>query len=173
MNAIYYERRLRRLLAWSFWLSVSAATFASGSGLATLLQASAYPGWVHLFWKVGAVVAAVSAIIGPIYAPGKKIEQCTRQQRGYQAEYNSITRLIFFVKTTDQVTDEHRKMYVGILERHAQLEADDEVGQSRSALIKAQLLAEEELPEQHRWWPQQSGESVLDSMGTSDQARHG
>ena len=88
MNALYYERRLARLQTHSFWMEVVTAATASGSGLAALTLFATDPGrWA---WQTLALIAAVVAVVRPIYAPGKKIETFTRQHQGYHANFFAL-----------------------------------------------------------------------------------
>ena len=152
-NAICYESRLRSVMIWSFWLSVVIALTASGSGLATLLDANGTTPIIHTAWKAIAITAAVAAVIRPIYAPSRRIERCTRQCRGYQANFNSLSKLVISIKTTGYVTKEHQGRLMSLIDRHNQLETSDDCGVSRRQLGSAQCLAMAELPDNTLWWP--------------------
>jgi hypothetical protein len=89
MNAYYYEQRLTKVQAISFWMEIALAATASGSGLASLTLFQ--EGFGHSAWQVLAVSAAAVSIIRPIYAPGKKIETFTRQQQGYHTNFFNLT----------------------------------------------------------------------------------
>jgi hypothetical protein len=74
MNAIYYELRLSRVQFIAFYMEVIVAATASGSGVAALLAKNdSYVGTFGQYvWPAIALVAAIGAVVRPIYAPGKK-----------------------------------------------------------------------------------------------------
>jgi hypothetical protein len=151
MNAIYYERRLSRLQTHSFWMEVVTAATASGSGLAALTLFATVPGrWA---WQALALVAAVIAVVRPIYAPGKKIETFTRQHQGYHANFFALKKLAFDIRQGGRVTLEHRKRYDTDFDRHVQLSTEDEAAPDMKLLEEARRGAERELPPDGFWWP--------------------
>jgi hypothetical protein len=151
MNAIYYEHRLSRLQAYSFWMEIVTAATASGSSLAALTFFDTTPGrWA---WQALALIAAIVAVVRPIYAPGKKIEAFTRQQHGYHANFFALKKLAFAIRQDGCVTPDHRKRYDTHFDRHVQLSTDDETALDRKSLEKARLLTERALPPEQFWWP--------------------
>jgi hypothetical protein len=160
MNALYYERRLSQLQNHSFWMEVVTAATASGSGLAALTLFATIPGrWA---WQALALVAAVVAVVRPIYAPGKKIEAFTRQHQGYHGNFFALKKLAFEIRQDGSVTPDHRKRYDTLFDRHVQLSTEDEVTPDRKFLEEARRLAEKELPPGGFWWP----DSALPEQGS-------
>jgi len=155
MNAIYYERRLGQLQRHSFWMEIAIALAASGSGVGSLLQNNKL--WGPEIWQTLALVAAVVAIIRPIYAPGKKIETFTRQQQGYLANFFNLEKLAFGIRQEGHVTGEHRRRYDTCYDRYVQLSTEDEPAPHQQCLVYAQRRTEQELPPAHFWWPQDPG----------------
>ena len=151
MNAIYYEMRLARLMTIAFWMEVVTAATASGSGLLAVLNESG--GWGRTAWQVLALSAALVAIIKPIYAPGKKIEVFTRQQQGYHANYFALKKLGFLIRQAGAVTDDHRKRYDTVYDRHVQLNTEDESSPKESLRREAQDAVKAECPPGSFWWP--------------------
>jgi hypothetical protein len=164
MNALYYERRLSRLQNYSFWMEVVTAATASGSGLAALTLFATVPGrWA---WQVLALVAAVIAVVRPIYAPGKKIESFTRQHQGYHANFFALKKLAFDMRQASCVTPEHRKRYDTDFDRHVQLSTEDEATPHKRSLEEARQLAERELPPDSFWWPASALPPAKEKKGT-------
>src|SRR4051812_35451872 len=155
MNAIYYERRLGQLQRHSFWMEIAIALAASGSGVGALLQTN--KPWGPEIWQALALVAAVVAIIRPIYAPGKKIEAFTRQQQGYHASFFNLEKLAFMIRQEGHVTDDHRRRYDTFYDRYVQLSTEDEPAPHERCLIYAQHRTEQQLPPAQFWWPQDPG----------------
>ena len=73
MNAIYYELRLSRVRSTAFWMETIIAVAASGSGVAALVATgtSILESWGSTVWPAVALMAAVLAVIRPIYSPGE------------------------------------------------------------------------------------------------------
>ena len=159
MNSIYYELRLSRVKKISFWMEVSIATTASGSGLASLLaHGQGYVGWMGQYiWPVIAIIAATAAIIRPIYGPGRMIEAYVRQHQGYQGNYFSLRKLALEVRQEGKISEGHRRAYFSHYERHVQLSeaklAEDEAAPSDKVRNEAMRRADEELPREKFWWP--------------------
>lgn len=151
MNAIYYELRLSRVQLINTTLDIFIALTASGSGLATLLSSADSP-FKHA-WTALAVLAAIAAIIKPIYAPGKMIEAFTRQQHGYLANYFALKKLSFAVRQEGGVTPEHRKRHDTFYDRHVQLSAEDEATPHEKCRQRAREMIDKELPPERFWWP--------------------
>jgi hypothetical protein len=170
MNALYYERRLSQLQNHSFWMEVVTAATASGSGLAALTLFATIPGrWA---WQALALVAAVVAVVRPIYAPGKKIENFTRQHQGYHANFFALRKLTFDIRQDGCVTPEHRKRYDTDFDRHVQLSTEDETALDRKFLEEARRLAEKELPPDGFWWPASALPTTQEEKGSDiDQQR--
>jgi hypothetical protein len=151
MNAIYYGARLGALQKEAFFMEVVTAITASGSGVATLTVWD-QPGWRNL-WVGLAVVAAVVAVVKPLRAPGKRIEVFTRQQQGYQANYFALKKLAFLIRQGGGVTDDHRKRFDTIYDRHVQLNTEDESTPDENLRREAQEGVKKELPPTGFWWP--------------------
>jgi hypothetical protein len=148
VNYIYYGERLKKMLFVSFWMEVIIASTASGSGLASLQL----PDYV---WRTLLAVAAVAAIIRPIYAPGKKIEIFSKQKHGYTTNYFAVKKLAFAISQCEAITAETRQRYGVIMDRHAQLSFDDEPTPRQREMQKAMKDANGNLPPQALWWPRQ------------------
>lgn len=169
MNTIYYERRLGQLQRHSFWMEIAIALAASGSSVGALLQAN--KSWGPEIWQALALVAAVVAIIRPIYAPGKKIETFTRQQQGYHANFFNLEKLAFRIRQEGHVTDEHRRRYDSLYDRYVQLSTEDEPAPYERCLAYAQRRTEQELPPAQFWWPQDPGAKTDDQQSASQTTR--
>jgi hypothetical protein len=160
MNAIYYGLRLSRVQTISFWMEVTIAATASGSGLASIVANSAdFIGILgQAIWPLVAIVAALFAIVRPIYAPGRKIEAFTRQHQGYQANYFALKKLAFAIRQENTITSEHRRRYDTCFDRHVQLSTDgksseDEVAPNDRFRKEAEARTRAELPSDRFWWP--------------------
>jgi hypothetical protein len=151
MNVIYYEMRLGRLQFYSFWMEVVIAATASGSGLAAFAKGAT--GWVEQLWQALALVAAVVAVIRPIYAPGKTIEAFTRQLHGYRANSFGLEKLAAAIRQEASVTKYHRQRYDTFFDHYAQLSADDEVSPKEKLRVRAFDRVKQELPDDLFWRP--------------------
>lgn len=151
MNAIYYSRRLGALQRESFLMEVTTAITASGSGLAALTLWEK-PGWAAL-WQILAVTAAFGAVIKPLRAPGKRIEVFTRQQQGYHANFFALRKLAFAIRQAGAVSDDHRKAYDTVYDRHVQLSTEDEATPDEELRRQAQEAVRKEFPDGSWWWP--------------------
>jgi hypothetical protein len=117
-------------------------------------------------WKVVLLIAAVVAVIRPIYAPGKKIEQLTRQEQGYTTNYFALKKLAHTARQTEQITDDSRKSFDTIFDRHVQLSGDDEFAPDGRLLERCRTKTLEELPRHRYWWP---FTSLMPEFGQSEQ----
>lgn len=151
MNAIYYGARLGALQKEAFFMEVVTAVTASGSGVAALTLWNQGAGQV--LWQGLALTAAVVAVIKPLRAPGKRIEVFTRQQQGYQANYFALKKLGFLIRQAGAVTDDHRKRYDTVYDRHVQLNTEDESTPDEDLRREAQDKVKRELPGSAFWWP--------------------
>jgi hypothetical protein len=151
MNTLYYDSRLARVMTISFWMEVATAAAASGSGLLAVLNDAG--GWGHVAWQALALIAALVAVIKPIYAPSKKIELFTRQQQGYHTNYFSLKKLAFNIRQEGTVSEEHRRHFSTVFDRHVQLSTEDENSPNRKLLTLAQERTARELPPDSFWWP--------------------
>jgi hypothetical protein len=163
MNEIYYGRRLKEVQRLSFAMELVIAGTASGSGLASLSAASV---WGQSIWQLLLYVAAAVAIVRPIYAPGKKIELLTRQQHGYLSNYFALKKLAFAIRQNNGISNEIRRRFDTIFDRHVQISADDETP-SRRHLKQARLQAEIDLPSSGFWWPKPKTETEVSSVPES------
>ena len=151
MNAIYCERRLRELQLISLFMEILIALFATGSGavanktIATIFGANT--------WQYLIAITAIIAIIRPIYAPAKKIENLTRQQHKYGANYFALKKLAFVIRQGGIVKDENRRRFGEIFDRHAQASTDDETAPSGRHIKRARAQTASELPKESFWWP--------------------
>jgi hypothetical protein len=161
MNALYYEWRLGRLQTIAFWMEVTTAATASGSGLLALLDGSE---WGKTAWQVLAVTAALVAIVKPIYAPGKKIEVFTRQLQGYHTNFFGLKKLAFGIRQESGVSQEHRRRYDTMFDRHVQLSLEDESAPDARLLQRASAQTTAELPADRFWWPGPDASSSSESM---------
>ena len=151
MNAIYYGKRLGALQQEAFIMEVTTAVTASGSGVAALTLWNQGPG--QLVWQGLALTAAIVAVIKPLRAPGKRIEVFTRQQQGYLANYFALKKLGFLIRQTGAVTDDHRKRYDTVYDRHVQLNTEDETTPDDKLRQVAQEAVKRECPPASFWWP--------------------
>jgi hypothetical protein len=151
MNAIYYGKRLVSLQKESFGLEVITAVTASGSGVGalTLWNQGAGQG----LWQGLALLAALAAVIKPLRAPGKRIEVFTRQQQGYHANYFAMKKLGFSIRQAGAITDDHRKRFDTVYDRHVQLNTEDETSPDDGLRHQAQEAVRKELPGTELWWP--------------------
>ncbi|WP_372618437.1 hypothetical protein [Falsiroseomonas sp.] len=152
MNAIYYAKRLAALQKESFFMEVTTAVTASGSGVAALTLWNQGAGQV--VWQGLALTAAVVAVVKPLRAPGKRIEVFTRQQQGYHANFFALKKLAFAIRQGGQVSDDHRKAFDTIYDRHVQLNTEDETTPDDDLRREAQEAVRKELPAAGFWWPQ-------------------
>ena len=143
------------------------AATASGSGLAAILaKGEGYLGVAGQYiWPIVALIAAAAAIIRPIYAPSRKIESFTRQHQGYHANYFALKKLAFAIRQEEQITDEHRRRYDTLYDRHVQLSTDAKAAEDESApkdryRREAEERTRDELPPESFWWPSSSSENV-------------
>jgi hypothetical protein len=164
LNALYYSERLRSLQRISLWMEFTIAATASGSGIAALATDAGTMG--SIAWKVVLLIAAVVAVIRPIYAPGKKIEQLTRQEQGYTTNYFALKKLAHTARQTEQITDDSRKSFDTIFDRHVQLSGDDEFAPDGRLLERCRTKTLEELPRHRYWWP---FTSLMPEFGQSEQ----
>jgi hypothetical protein len=160
MNAIYYELRLAKMLKISFWMDVIIAATASSSGVASIIaKSTGIVGIVgQTVWPLVAVVAAICAIVRPVYAPGKKIETFARQHQGYHANYFALKKLAFAIRQEDCVTRDHRRRFDTFFDRHVQLSTDakgaeDEAAPNSTFRKEAEERTRIELPADSFWWP--------------------
>ena len=151
MNAIYYAKRLAALQKESFFMEVTTAVTASGSGVAALTLWEK-PGWAAV-WQTLAVIAAIVAVVKPLRAPGKRIEIFTRQQQGYHANFFALKKLAFAIRQGGEVSDDHRKAFDTIYDRHVQLNTEDETTPDDKLRGEAQEAVRKELPAGGFWWP--------------------
>jgi hypothetical protein len=151
MNAIDYGRRLGVLQQEAFVLELATAITASGSGLAALTLWES-PGW-SVIWQVLAVLAAIAAVVKPLRAPGKRIEVFTRQQQGYHANFFALKKLGFLIRQAGAVTEDHRKRYDTVYDRHVQLNTEDESTPDEKLRAEAQAAVKQEFPPGAFWWP--------------------
>lgn len=141
-------------------MEATIAATASGSGIASLLvKSEGYVGIIGQYaWPIIALIAAISAIVRPIYAPGKKIEAFTRQHQGYLANYFALKKLAFAIRQDAKITDEHRRRYETIFDRHVQLSTDAKASEDEAApkdryRAEAEARTRKELPPDSFWWP--------------------
>jgi hypothetical protein len=151
MNAIYYGKRLGSLQKESFFMEVTTAVTASGSGVAALTLWNQGAGQVA--WQALALTAAVVAVVKPLRAPGKRIEVFTRQQQGYHANFFALKKLAFAIRQASQVSDDHRKAFDTVYDRHVQLNTEDEMTPDDDLRRQAQDAVRKELPSEGFWWP--------------------
>jgi hypothetical protein len=151
MNAIYYGHRLAALQKEAFFMEVVTAITASGSGVAALTLWNQGAGQV--LWQGLALTAAVVAVVKPLRAPGKRIEVFTRQQQGYHANFFAMRKLAFSIRQAGAVTDDHRKRYDTVYDRHVQLNTEDEIAPDEAVRRAAQQATQAELPAKNFWWP--------------------
>ncbi|MGG5812083.1 hypothetical protein [Falsiroseomonas sp. CW058] len=151
MNAIYYGRRLEALQKEAFIMEVTTAITASGSGVAALALWNQGAG--QAAWQALALVAAIVAVVKPLRAPGKRIEVFTRQQQGYHANYFAMKKLAFSIRQAGLVTDDHRKRFDTVYDRHVQLNTEDENSPDEEIRKSAQEAVRKELPPAEFWWP--------------------
>lgn len=174
MNTLYYDNRLARVMSISFWMEVVTAASASGSGLLAVLNDAG--GWGNVAWQALALFAALVAVIKPIYAPSKKIELFTRQQQGYHANYFSLKKLAFNIRQEGVVSEEHRRHYSTVFDRHVQLATEDENSPNRKLVLMAQERTARELPPDSFWWPPTTAtepDPTPDGESTGGEARPG
>jgi hypothetical protein len=153
VNAIYYERRLRRVQMWSFWLSILIALTVSGSGIGTILHMNDTPPWLHSTFTGTMIIATIASIVRPIYAPAKRVERFTRQWRAYESNFNAIDKLLINIQTKGNVQDQHIRRFDSIFDRYVATESNDDCLTSRYAMKKAQAFAMQESPNDKLWWP--------------------
>jgi hypothetical protein len=153
LNSLYYSDRLRSLQRVSLFMEFSIAATASGSGLGSLLSKSSNIPHGDYLWGSLLLIAAIVSIVRPIYAPGRKIELMTRQQHGYTANFFALKKLAHNIRQAGRITDEMRREFDSIFDRHVQLSADDEAAPSGRKLEKARCQTESELPRSRFWWP--------------------
>jgi hypothetical protein len=153
MNAIYYAGRLARLQTHSFWMDLTTAIVASGSGLAAVIQSSLPHEIGHSVWQALSLIAAAVAVIRPIYAPGKRIESLTRHKQGYEANFFALKALTSSIRQDTKITGDHRRRYTTCFERHVKLSLEDEAEPDHKRLEVARKLAEDEFPPTRFWWP--------------------
>lgn len=151
MNAIYYSKRLGALQRESFFMEVTTAITASGSGVAALTLWNQGAGQV--IWQGLALTAAVVAVVKPLRAPGKRIEVFTRQQQGYHANFFALKKLAFSIRQAGAVSDDHRKAYDTVYDRHVQLNTEDEATPDDDLRREAQEAVRREFPDRAWWWP--------------------
>lgn len=151
MNAIYYGRRLDALQKEAFFMEVTTAITASGSGVAALALWNQGVG--QLAWQALALTAAVVAVVKPLRAPGKRIEVFTRQQQGYHGNFFALKKLAFAIRQGGAVTDDHRKRFDSVYDRHVQLNTEDETTPDEKIRAAAQEAVRKELPAAEFWWP--------------------
>lgn len=165
MNAIYYAARLRALQKESLVMEVLTAATASGSALAAW-ESWSRPGLAAV-WQGLALAAAIVAIVKPLRAPGKRIEVFTRQQQGYHANFFALKKLAFAVRQAGAVTEDHRKRYDTVYDRHVQLNSEDETTPDEHLRRQAQEAVKQELPATSFWWPPgPSRPALTDDRGT-------
>jgi hypothetical protein len=151
MNAIYYGNRLGALQKESFFMEVTTAVTATGSGVAALTLWNQGAGQVA--WQGLALLAAIVAVVKPLRAPGKRIEVFTRQQQGYHANFFALKKLAFSIRQAAEVTADHRKAFDTVYDRHVQLNTEDETTPDEKLRQKAQEAVRKELPGAGFWWP--------------------
>jgi hypothetical protein len=154
MNVVYYKEETVRIQTWSACLSLATALMAGGTGIGTFFNNSVSSLLFLDALKITATLAAVAAIIRPIYAPMKRIERATRQVRGYQTNFNALRSLLISIETHGSMTQEHKKKFSTILERHNQLEIGDDCCVNYKRLVKAEKIAMSEFPKVMEWWPE-------------------
>jgi hypothetical protein len=153
MNSLYYSERLRELQRISLVMEFLIAATASGSGITALASATSSLPFVGYLWKGLLLIAAIVSIIRPIYAPGKKIEIMTRQQHGYNTNFFALKKLAHNIRQSGKITDEMRRRFDSVFDRHVQLAVDDESAPRGRAIGKARNQAEQDLPRARFWWP--------------------
>jgi hypothetical protein len=163
MNAIYYAGRLGKLQTHSLWMDIVIAATASGSGLAAVTQSALPDAITHPLWQILSVLAAVVAVVRPVYAPGKRIEALTRQKQGYETNYFALRMLTSAIRQDSKVTADHRRRYATCFERHEKLSLQDEPSPDQKRLSEARRLVEEELPATRFWWPNGASRMVQKS----------
>jgi hypothetical protein len=151
MNAIYYGARLGALQKEAFFMEVTTAITASGSGVGALTLWNQGAG--QFLWQGLALVAAIVAVVKPLRAPGKRIEVFTRQQQGYHGNYFALKKLGFLIRQMGAVTDDHRKRYDTVYDRHVQLNTEDEMSPDEELRRQAQEAVKKEFPPASFWWP--------------------
>jgi hypothetical protein len=158
-NWTYYAMRLRQVQQIAFWMEVVITAAASGA-LASALAKVANEGILQ--WLV--LIAAVASIVRPIYAPSKRVEHLSKLVQGYLTNYFGLTRLGFAISQDGSVSEETRRRYETVFDRHIQLAAEDEPTHSKRLLDKAEAKTKEVLPADGFWWP----EKPKESGGTDD-----
>jgi len=151
MNAIYYGSRLGALQREAFFMEVTSAVTASGSGVAALTLWN--QGVWQFAWQGLALLAAIVAVVKPLRAPGKRIEVFTRQQQGYHGNFFAMRKLAFSIRQAGAITDDHRKRFDTVYDRHVQLNAEDESSPDEDMRRRAQEAVRKELPGAEFWWP--------------------
>ena len=151
MNAIYYGSRLDALQKEAFLMEVTSAITASGSGVAALTLWNQGAG--QLAWQGLALLAAIVAVVKPLRAPGKRIEVFTRQQQGYHGNFFAMKKLAFSIRQAGAITDDHRKRFDTVYDRHVQLNTEDESSPHEDLRRQAQEAVRKELPGAEFWWP--------------------
>lgn len=151
MNAVYYGSRLGALQKEAFFMEVTSAVTASGSGVAALTLWNQGAGQV--LWQGLALLAAIVAVVKPLRAPGKRIEVFTRQQQGYHANFFAMKKLAFSIRQAGVITDDHRKRFDTVYDRHVQLNTEDETTPDEALRVAAQEAVKRELPAAGFWWP--------------------
>lgn len=174
MNAIYYELRLAEVQFLSFWMEISIAATASGSGLASLLSNKSGPlgEAAQVVWPLVAILSAIAAIVRPIYSPGKKIETLTRQHQGYAANFFALQKLAFAIRQEGSISNEHRRRFDTFYDRHVQLSTDAKASEDEAApkdkhRAKAEARTRLELPAEKFWWPAQNKASAPEAGGAA------
>lgn len=150
LNAIYYEMRLSRIQRENFFIEVIIASTASGSAVAGLgfWHGNPFGQWI---WATLAITAAVASIIKPLYAPSKKIELFTRQRQSYHNNYFALQKLVYSLQQSSDISDELRKRFETIFDRHVQLSGEDEPAVKVKVLRKAEERCSKALPPEIFW----------------------
>lgn len=150
MNAYYYEARLAAAQRASTIMEFVLAAAASGGAFAGLVWWTTTE-WGKWTWAALTGLSAVMAVVKPIYAPGRRIELFTRQHQSYYNNFFALQKLVFMLKQSEEITDEHRKRYDTIYDRHVQLAADDEAVPSSQAQRRAEQRAKDAMPPDDFW----------------------
>lgn len=170
LNAIYYEMRLTRIQKENFLIEIVISSTASGSAVAGLgVWHAPFGQWI---WAALAITAAVASIVKPIYAPNKKVELFTRQRQSYHNNYFALQKLIYLLQQSSVISDEFRKRFETIFDRHVQLSGEDEPAVKARVLRKAEERCSKALPPEAFWqhWADRATSTVTEGgHANSDQ----